>query len=207
MPNEIEAVVRKFDFDGKLAADCAEVLTLIDDDVPANCCNLLGILGERCTNLLNWKTQTFKAEMVARTAKFIGNNDWAMRRGNSWRRGLLAAGDRCLQTRHTVVRRPWLRRREAKHAYYHRFLAVKMDRTSPDYLRLVKAIMDFTTTELAIMSACYAHYQNASNAGEQRDFTSQFENDISLDRCRYFRSGQYSARNKPPAAVRSRRAC
>jgi methyl-accepting chemotaxis protein len=174
LADEIEAVVRKFDFDGSLTAHCKEVLSFIEDD-------LLEI------SMVYWdywasqhkfaelENPAHKTAMAERTAAFmrtrLGNAS-----GSDWRHGLQAQViDAC---KRNISLSDVLAASSRTNIGYYRALGSKMDRASPDYLRLVRAIMDFTTTDLAIMSTCYAHYQRELAHEKQKDFTSQFENDI-----------------------------
>ena len=174
LADEFEAVVRKFDFEGNLAANCAEALALIDEDLPEIAADYwsywikLGRFSE-----LN--DPAHKAEMVRRTAGYIRLR-MGDATGTSWRNGLRAQViDAC--KRQIPLSDVLAATSRASVGYYHA-LGDKMDRSSPDYLRLVQAVMGFTTTDLAIMSTCYAHHQHELMQEKQRDFTSQFENDI-----------------------------
>jgi methyl-accepting chemotaxis protein len=174
LAEEIEAVVRKFDFDGDLAANCAEALALIEDDlveIAGNYWDYWAGLG-RFPELDN---PAHKKMMSERTAAFIRTR-MGDACGNSWHNGLQAQViDAC---KREIPLPDVLAASSRCNIGYYRALGRKMDRSSPDYLRLVKAIMDFTTTDLAIMSTCYAHSQRVRTQERQKDFTSQFESDI-----------------------------
>jgi methyl-accepting chemotaxis protein len=175
LSDEIEAVVRKFDFDGDLAANCAEALTIIADDLPEISASYWEYWAEMRT-FAELDNPVTKAAMIDRTVAFITQrlND---ARGTSWRKGLLAQViDAC---KRNISLPDVLAASSRTNAAYYRALGKKMDRSSPDYVRLTKAIMDFTTTDLAIMSTCYAHYQSTQMQDKQKDYSSQFETDIS----------------------------
>jgi methyl-accepting chemotaxis protein len=174
LADEIEAVVRKFDFDGDLAVNCAEALTVINED-------LLEIAAAyweywfKLGKFAELENPAHRAEMAKRTAVFIAAR-MGDATGTEWRNGLKAQViDAC---KRQISLSDVLAASSKANIQYYRALGNKMDRTTPDYLRLVKAIMDFTTTDLAIMSTCYAHYQRELMQEKQQDFTSQFENDI-----------------------------
>lgn len=174
LAEEIEGVVRKFDFDGDLAAHCAEALAVIEEDLPeiaAAYWDYWAKLGK----FAELEDSAHRADMAKRTAAYISLR-MANATGTQWRSGLMAQViDAC---KRQVPLSDVLAASSKTNIGYYRALGKKMDRTSPDYLRLVKAVMDFTTTDLAIMSTCYAHYARELMQEKQKDFTSQFENDI-----------------------------
>ena len=167
----IEAVVQKFDFDGTMAAECAELLVHIDDQVPA--------IAEAYWDywIKSGKIdEKVRSAMASRTATFfrIRLSDAT---GTEWRRGLQAqAIDAC---KRGIVLTDVLAGSAFVSLEYHRALAKKLDRNSEDFLRLTKAIVRFTNSDLATMAACYTHYQSSQTREKQIDFTTQFDNDIS----------------------------
>jgi methyl-accepting chemotaxis protein len=174
LETEVEAVVRKFDFDGNLDANCKEVLALIDEDL----LEISAAYWEYWAKLQKFSeldNPAHKTAMAERTATFIRAR-LGDAKGSSWRSGLQAQViDAC---KRDIPLSDVLAASSSTNIGYYRSLAKKVDRNSPDHQRLVKAIMDFTTTDLAIMSACYAYYQRELMRDKQKDFTSQFENDI-----------------------------
>ena len=84
----IQYVVEKFDFDGNMAADCAELLGYIDDGIPDIAAAYWSYwAGMRKFDEL--ENPTVRSAMVARTAVFIHGrlNDST---GMEWRNGLQA---------------------------------------------------------------------------------------------------------------------
>jgi methyl-accepting chemotaxis protein len=171
---EVEAVVRKFDFDGNLDANCKEVLALIEEDL----LEISVAYWDYWSSLQQFSeldNPAHKAAMAERTANFVRAR-LGDATGSSWRNGLQAQViDAC---KRDIPLSDVLAASSRTNIGYYRSLAKKVDRNSHDHQRLVKAIMDFTTTDLAIMSACYAHYQSELMRDKQKSFTSQFENDI-----------------------------
>lgn len=171
---EIETVVQMFDFDGDLSEKCKELLAIIGDDLEDICYKYWDY----------WTNHNFRAEMrdhairsdtAAHTAIFIRER-LADAKGTKWRELLqsqiitackqniplvhvLAASSKCNQN-------------------YYRSLARRIKMDDPEYVRLSKAIMDFTNTDLAIMSTCYAYYQREVTREKQMSYTTQFETDI-----------------------------
>jgi methyl-accepting chemotaxis protein len=175
LSDEIEAVVRKFDFDGDLAANCAELLTIIADDLPEISLAYWQYWSDQ-RKFVELENPTFKAAMVERTVAFITAR-LSDARGQGWRKGLLAqVTDAC---KRNIELADVLAATSRTNACFYRVLGDRMDRTSIDYLRLTKAIMDFTTTDLAIMSTCYAYHHNELTEQKQKNYSSQFETDIS----------------------------
>jgi methyl-accepting chemotaxis protein len=174
LEEEIEAVVRKFDFDGDLSANCTELLAAIGDDLEEISAAYWQYWAKqgRFSELDN---PQHKAAMAARTAQFIRGR-LASATGKEWRNGLQAQViDAC---KRNIPLSDVLAASSRTNIEYYRVLAAKVDRSAPEFWRLQKAITDFTTTDLAIMSTCYAYYQSQLTQEKQKDFTSQFESDI-----------------------------
>jgi methyl-accepting chemotaxis protein len=172
--DEIEAVVRKFDFDGDMSANCAEVLTVIGDDLTEIAAAYWSYWVNQ-NKFAELENPQHKAAMTERTANFIRDR-LRDATGTGWRHGLQSQViDAC---KRDIALADVLAAASRTNIQYYRALGAKIDRSSPDYLRLSKAIMEFTMTDLAIMSTCYAHYQRELMQDKQRSFTSQFENDI-----------------------------
>ncbi len=172
--DEIEAVVRKFDSDGMLAANCAEILSHIEEYIPEISATYWSYwtLTKKIPELEFPQSQE---KLIAWTTNYIRERLLdAM--GSGWHKGLLAQvtdarrrdvalSDVLAATAHTSIQ-------------YHYFLGKKVDKNSPDYLRLSKTIIDFSNADLAIIATCYTHYQNNEMLEKQINFTNLFESDI-----------------------------
>lgn len=175
LSDEIETVVQKFDADGKMAAHCAEILEHIDehlDDVATTYWSYW----RSTQKIAELEDSQFRARMIGWTANFIRER-LRDAKGTGWRKGLLAQvidarkrefplSDVLAASAHTSLQ-------------YHIFLGQKVDRNSPDYLRLSKTVIDFANTDMAIIATCYTHYQTKQMLDKQVNFTNLFESDIS----------------------------
>jgi methyl-accepting chemotaxis protein len=174
LADEVEAVVRKFDFDGNLDANCKEVLSYIDDDL-AEIAVTYWEYWANAHKMAELQSVEAREAMAERTARFMRDR-LSDAKGTGWRNGLQAQIiDAC---KRGISLSDVLAASSRTNIGYYRSLAKTLDRNSADYQRLVKAIMDFTTTDMAIMSACYAYYQRDMMREKQAGFTSQFESDI-----------------------------
>lgn len=170
----IQNVVQKFDFDGNLANDCAEILGHIDEDISevATAYWNYWTINAKIAELQN---PEFRNSMIAWTSNFIRER-LRDATGTGWRKGLLAqVTDAC---RRNIALPDVLAASAHTSIQYHRLLGTKVDRNSADFLRLSKAIIDFSNADMAIMATCYTHYQNAQMQDRKITFTSQFESDI-----------------------------
>ena len=148
--DEIEAVVRKFDFDGDLSANCAELLSIISDDLTEISAAYWDYWNSQ-HKFSELDNPQHKAAMAERTASFIRER-LRDATGTGWRNGLQAQViDAC---KRGIALSDVLAASSRTNIQYYRALGAKVDRSSPDYLRLSKAIVDFTTTDLAIMTTC-----------------------------------------------------
>jgi methyl-accepting chemotaxis protein len=171
---EIESVIRKFDSDGDLAANCLDLLSTIDEQLPdvARAYWSYWVEKQQTADLHN--TDHVSA-LVARTTGFIRER-LRDATGLGWRNSLQAQViDACKRQIPLIDVLAATSRTNEK---YFEALALKIDIQSSEYRRFVKAITIFTTTDLAIMSTCYVHYQNALAQEKQSSFISQFESDI-----------------------------
>jgi methyl-accepting chemotaxis protein len=172
---EIEAVIQKFDIDGDVAPNCAELFIVIEDRLP-------GIAAAYWSYWVSKKQSPdlenpeFLAKMVAGTTEFIRER-LRDATGKNWREKLRAQVINACERQ--IPLNDVLAATSRTNVKYFEAIAEKIDTNSAEYGRLVKAITDFTTTDLAIMSTCYAHYQSQMVVNKQRSFTSQFESDIS----------------------------
>jgi methyl-accepting chemotaxis protein len=173
---EIENVVQMFDFDGDLAEKCRELLAVIGDDLE----------GISKSYWDYWANPKFGAELQdpanraareAATTQFIRSR-LADAKGTSWRAGLQSQVINACKNATPLAH--VLAASTKNNIGYYRSLAQRISRDAPEYVRLTKAIMDFTNTDLAIMSACYAHYQREVVREKQIGHTNQFENDIGV---------------------------
>jgi methyl-accepting chemotaxis protein len=174
LATEIESVVRMFDSDGTMAANCREILTHVDEHIPAIASTYWSYWTDT-KKIEGLENSEYKAKMVEWSANYIRERlQNAM--GNSWHNGILA------QVTDARRRNIGLSDVLAANAYasiqYHVFLAQKLDRTTPDYLRLSKTIIDFSNADLAIIATCYTHYQTSQMLEKQINFTNLFESDI-----------------------------
>lgn len=174
LADEVDAIVRKFNFDGNLDANCKEVLAHIDEDLPEIATAYWDYWATNF-DFAELKNPAHRAAMAEKTANFIrGRLSDAM--GTGWRSGLQAQIiDAC---KRGVALSDVIAASSRTNAGFFQSLATKVDLQSSDYVRLSKAIMDFTTTDMAIMSAGFAFYQREMVREKQAGFTSQFENDI-----------------------------
>ncbi len=174
LAEEIESVVRKFDFDGDLAENCAEALAVIKDDLP----EIAGIFWNYWIKLgkhAELENPAHLSEMVQRTAAYITLR-MTNATGQDWRNGLRAQViDAC---KRNIPLSDVLAASSMATFHYYDALSKRMDRTSKDYVRLVKAVTGFIHTDIAIMSTCYAHHAREMMQDQRHEFTNQFENDI-----------------------------
>jgi methyl-accepting chemotaxis protein len=156
LSEEIAKIVEMFDFDGNLADKCRELLDIIDEDIPETSKTYwdywasLDPAGEL-------KNPAHRARMEERTTNFIRTR-LRDAKGSSWHADL--QGQVINACKQNIPLRLVLAASSKNNTQYYRMLGRRMDRSAPEHQRLVKAILDFTTTDQAIMSACYAYYQN-----------------------------------------------
>ena len=170
----LQNVVERFDFDGTLSANCAELLTYIDEFVPEISAAYWNYWAgmQKFEELENPNVRT---AMVARTAVFMrGRLQDAT--GTEWRNGLRAQIIDAFKR--GIALTDVLAGAARVSLEYHRALGTKIDRNSDDFVRLSKAIVEFTNTDFAMMAACYTDYQTHQTREKQIDFSTQFDNDI-----------------------------
>jgi methyl-accepting chemotaxis protein len=175
LAQEIEAIVRKFDFDGDLAENSAELLAIIEDDLPeiASAYWNYWAANKLVSELEN---PQILATMIQKTQRFISDR-LRDATGMSWRNGLVVqVTDAC---KRGIPLNDTFAATSRTNIQYYRAVGRKLDPASPESLRCMKAIMDFTMADLAIMTACYANYHRTLTIEKQKSVTSQFENDIS----------------------------
>ena len=170
----IQNVVQKFDFDGNMAADCAELLTYIDDGIP----DIATAYWDYWAGMRKFdelENPAVRSAMVTRTAAFIRGR-LRDATGMEWRNGLQSQViDAC---KRGIALTDVLAGAAHVSLEYHRVLGAKIDRSSDDYMRLSKAIVEFSNADLAMMAACYTDYQTNQTLEKQIDFSTQFDNDI-----------------------------
>lgn len=170
----IQNVVEKFNFDGTLAADCAELLTYIDDQIP----DIAAAYWNYWSNMQTFNeldNAEIRASMVARTAVFIRDR-LSNATGTKWRNGLQAQSiDAC---KRGIALTDVLAVATHVGIEYYRALGSKIDRNSDDFVRLSNAITAFSNADLTMMAACYTHYQSSQTMERQINYTAQFDNDI-----------------------------
>lgn len=171
---EIETVIHKFDSDGKLASNCVEILHHIEEhisDIATTYWNYW-VIDNKIPEL---DDTAFRSRMINWTTDYIRER-LLDAKGSGWRKGLLAQvidarkrniplSDVLAATANTSIQ-------------YHFFLGQKVDRSSSDFLRLSKTIIDFSNADLAIIATCYTHYQTSQMLEKQINFTQLFESDI-----------------------------
>jgi methyl-accepting chemotaxis protein len=174
LSQEIENIVQMFDFDDCLAADCVELLSYFDNDTH------------------NFAKQYWDEWVRSHTFSELGNGDHvnmlidktekflrarlADAKGSSWRNGLKSQIiDSC---KRGIPLSEILRVTARTNNNYYEALDSRFEFKDALYNRLIKAIRGFTLTDMAIMSACYQHYQALLTSEKQQDFTKQFESDI-----------------------------
>jgi methyl-accepting chemotaxis protein len=172
---EIDTIVQMFDFEGDLAARCAELLSVIDDELE----DISRDYWEFWVNSqygLDLKKPAVRKQWEELITNFrrMRLNDAV---GTSWHPALhsqiVNASKQAVPLAHVLAA-------SAKNnMLYYKALSKRIDRDDPRFVPLTKAIIDFTNTDLAIMSACYAHYQRELNREKQVSYSSQFESDIS----------------------------
>ena len=170
----LQHVVEKFDFDGTLSVNCAEILTHIDEIVPDISASYWNYwAGMRKFQEL--ENPAIRNAMVERTAVFMRGR-LRDATGTEWRNGLrsqiIDACKRGIELTDVLAGAAHISKE------YHYALGSKIDRNSDDYVRLSKAIIEFTNTDFAMMAACYTHYQTNQTLEKQVNFTTQFDNDI-----------------------------
>jgi methyl-accepting chemotaxis protein len=167
-------VVEKFDFDGTLAADCVELLSHIDDQIPAIAAAYWDYwAGMR--KFVELENSNIRTDMITRTGEFIRGR-LRDATGTEWRKGLQAQViDAC---KRGIALTDVLAASASTSIHYHMALGAAIDRNSEDFVRLSKAVVRFSNADLAIMAACYTHYQSNQMLEKQIDFTTQFDNDI-----------------------------
>lgn len=176
LTQEIEKIVMAFDFDNDLSANCAELLAIIEEDILEIAYRYWTLWAEK-GKFAELDNPAHLNAMAARTADFIRSR-LSQPRGQDWRRGLQAQIiDAC---KRQIPLYEVLAVTAVSNRQYYRVLGRRMDRSSPEYARMVKTVMDFTNTDLAIMSACYAYFQTLLMREKQQDFTRQFESDIGM---------------------------
>jgi methyl-accepting chemotaxis protein len=167
-------VVQKFDFEGNLSVDCAELLSHIDDQI----LNIATAYWDYWAGMHKFdelENPNIRTAMVVRTAEFIRGR-LRNATGTEWRNGLQAQViDAC---KRGITLTDVLAASACTSIQYHQALGAVIDRNSDDFLRLSKAIVRFSNADLAIMAACYTHYQTNRALEKQVDFTAQFDNDI-----------------------------
>lgn len=171
---EIDAVVRKFDTDGNLMANCQEILGHIEEhltDISTSYWKYWTTSGK----ITELNDAAFLQRMISWTANYIRER-LLDARGSGWRKGLLAQvtdarkrdiplSDVLAATAHTSLQ-------------YHLYLGQKIDQNSADFIRLSKTIIDFSNADLAIIATCYTHYQHSQMIERRTHFTQLFESDI-----------------------------
>jgi hypothetical protein len=186
---EIETVIHKFDSDGKLASNCVEILHHIEEhisDIATTYWNYW-VIDNKIPEL---DDTAFRSRMINWTTGYIRER-LLDAKGSGWRKGLLAQvidarkrniplSDVLAATANTSIQ-------------YHFFLGQKVDRSSSDFLRLSKTIIDFSNADLAIIATCYTHYQTSQMLEKQINFTQLFESDITAMAVDNFRPSQYPA--------------
>jgi methyl-accepting chemotaxis protein len=171
---EIENVVQMFDFEGDLAAKCSELLSIIGDDLDS----ISSAYWEYWVNPKfgpEMQNPQYRQQREAETSRFIRAR-LADAKGASWRETLQSQVINACKT--SIPLAHVLAASTKGNLNYYRVLAQKVDRDTPEYVRLTRAIMDFTNTDIAIMSTCYAHYQREVSREKQAGYTSQFEDEI-----------------------------
>jgi methyl-accepting chemotaxis protein len=171
---EIENVVQMFDFNGDLSEKCRELLAIIGDDIDDIARSYWDY----------WADPKFgpdridaeiRNEREAETAAFLRSR-LADAKGSSWhinlRSQIINACKDSIPLAHVLAAS------SRANINYYRSLTKRMDRNDPQYARLINAIIDFTNTDLAIMSTCYAHFQREVTREKQVGYTAQFESDI-----------------------------
>jgi methyl-accepting chemotaxis protein len=171
---EIENVIQMFDFDGDLSGKCSALLAVI--------CEHLDAISSAYWDY--WATPQFSPDLLnpdlrrdreKQTVAYMRAR-LSDAKGTSWRENLQSQIiDAC---KRSIPLADVLAASMKSNALYYHALDQRMGRDDPQYARLTKAIMDFTNTDLAIMSTCYAHYQREVTREKQAGYTNQFENDI-----------------------------
>jgi methyl-accepting chemotaxis protein len=175
LSQEFANIVGMFDADKDLAAKCRELLALIEGDVDVLAKNYWAEWTKERT-FSEFNNPAHVDELARRTAAFIRTR-LSDATGSSWHSGLQSQIiDAC---KREIPLTEVIALTARSNRQYYRAIGEKIDRNDPNYMRMMTTIMDFTTADLAMMSACYTHYQTSQNREKQIDFTSQFETDIS----------------------------
>lgn len=176
LTQKISDIVTAFDFDGDLAENCTQLLAIIEADIPEIAHNywMQWAGKQKYTEL---EDAAHLRAMIFKTSGFIRTR-LSSAKSIEWHHVLQAQIiDAC---RRQIPLYELLAVTAISNRAYYRAVEKRIDRASPDFARMAKTIMDFTTTDLAIMSACYAFYHSTRVREKQQDFTSQFESDIGL---------------------------
>lgn len=163
-----------FDFDGNLADNCRELMAIIGDD--------LEDISKSYWDY--WADSKFGTELqdpANRRAREVATTEFIRDRlgdakGTSWKAGLQTQVINACKNATPLAH--ILAAATKNNVRYYRALVRRLGRDDPEYERFAKTIMDFTNTDLAIMSACYAHYQREVSLEKQSGYTTQFEDEI-----------------------------
>jgi methyl-accepting chemotaxis protein len=169
---QIEKILERFDFDGKIVENCAELLRVIEPN--------LHQIGRE--SLLYWS----KAEKFG---QHISINDTVIREHAALMRNRLSSPKskewaEMIQERIATIYQSGAEMHDcmaitasAAEPYY-KEIAQHFDRNDPHYIRLSKTIEDVTITDIAIMCACYTHFHGRIVEEQRQNITVQFESDI-----------------------------
>ncbi len=171
---EIDTIVDLFDFEGDLDTTCREVLAIIGDDLEDISRSYWDFWADPKFGS-QFLDPEYRASRAVRTTAFIRGR-LSDAKGTQWRE--LLQGQIIHACKSGTPLAIVLAASTKNNVRYYRSLAKRMDKNDPNYLRLTKAIMDFTNTDLAIMATCFAHYQREVVREKQLGHTAQFETDI-----------------------------
>jgi methyl-accepting chemotaxis protein len=175
LEQEIHAVARKFNFDGDIKENCAELMATIEEDIPEIAKAYWKYWADNGLVAELSDPEIFE-RMTARTSHFIKDR-LSDATGSSWHRGLqIQVIDAC---KRGISLNDVLAAASQSNLQYYRAVGRRLDPQTPESLRCMKAIMNFTMADIAIMTTCYTHYQRIQTLEKQKSYSSEFENDIS----------------------------
>jgi methyl-accepting chemotaxis protein len=174
LSQEFEAIMRMFDGNNTLAADCRELLTLIDGEMDT-LAEHYWVEWQKRGRFAELSNPDHVAEMTRRFCAFLRGrlNDAT---GNGWHSGLKTVIINACKNGIPLAELISVTSKSNSQIFL--TIGEKLDRNDPHYMRMLMTAINFTTADYALMSACYAHYQSEMVRETQLGHTNQFEADI-----------------------------